>query len=95
MAIQKGYRQIVANADGDFDFEVEGAGVIVFTNVTGTWQLDLIAPDDEAIPLIDEIDCAFQQTFNAPADTNLKLSGGTTGNLFIGLIITDFQGLVS
>ena len=95
MAIEKGYRQIQVNSDGAFEFEVRGAGVIVFTAVVGTWQLDFIAPDGEAIPLIDEIDSAFQQVFaNTPEGTKLKLSGGTSANCWVGQAFNTPEGLL-
>ena len=98
MAITKGFQPIMTTQDTDetFDFHVEGDGLIVITQVTGNWNLVLVAPDNQEIPLL-SITGSVQQSYeNAPQGTHLRLTGdsGARANAWFGRAFDTPEGLL-
>ena len=79
MALHQGWRQVLVSTDTDETFDCEGNEILALSNhVGGTWQLDLIMPDNSTIPLRTFTEEGTQLIF-APKGTRVRLHGGSVG----------------
>ena len=99
MAITKGFQTIMTIDDTDetFDFRVEGDGLIVMTQVTGNWDLVLVAPDNEEIPLLsitEPCSAMLSRTLHKARDLRFTGDSGARANAWFGRAFDTPEGLL-
>ena len=79
MALHQGWRQVLPADSTDETFDCEGNEILALSNHSGgTWELDLILPDDSTIRLRVFSENGTQLIF-APRGTRVRLYNGTAG----------------
>ena len=79
MAYKQGWRPVLTADDTDVTFKVEGEEILALANhAGGSWELDLVLPDDSVVRLRTFDSNGTQQIF-APSGTRCRLFGGTQG----------------
>lgn len=90
------FEQVLDATETTADFACGGECIFLLTDHTGgTWKVEIIAPNPSSTPLGDP-DFVFTkndtQRFAVPANTKMRISGGTVGARgYVGEIIRRFS----